>query len=117
MNAQILEHPALSRKRQRTSLASALETTEQMLVMARAGHWDKVRELETKRRGYLDECLTSPIKHKDVQMFSDAPGMLLSLNDKLVACVQDTQEHYEQQRQSNRKAVSMAKNYLEFQGN
>jgi len=113
MNAQILEHPVLSQKKQRAGLANALEATEEMLVMARAGKWDRVRELETQRRGYLDQCLSKPIEQKDVQLFSDALSMLLSLNDRLVSCVHDSREGYEQQRRNTREAVARANNYLD----
>jgi len=114
MKAQILEHPALSQKKQRAGLASALEATEEMLVMARAGKWDTVKDLEIQRRVHLDECLSKPVEDKDLQLFSDVLGMLLVLNDKLVSYVHDTREEYDQKRQNTRKSVSQMSHYLDI---
>lgn len=113
MNAQILEHPILSQKKQRAGLANALETTEEMLIMARAGKWDLVKDLEIRRRDYLDQCLTKPVDYEDIQLFSDALGMLLSLNERLVCCVQDTREEFDRQRQGTRQAIACAGKYLD----
>ena len=113
MNAQILEHPALAKKQQRAGLLSALEITEEMFVLASTGKWDDVRKLEAKRRDFLDQCLSRPVEQKDLQLFSDALGTLLQMNDKLVSCVQDSRDQYELDRSSTQKAVALASKYLD----
>jgi len=114
MNGKILEHPTLSKKKQCAGLMNALEITEQMLVLARSGHWSEVGKLELKRRGFLDDCLSKPVARPDVELFSNALQALLNLNDSLMVCVQDTRNEFEQQRCQDIKALTLADNYLDI---
>lgn len=114
MNAQILEHPTLAHQRQRKGMATALELTEEMLVMAQAGQWQQVKQLEKKRRDHIDRCLSRPVEAGDMELFSDALGALLTLNDRLVSVVQDTKATYRQNHLNTRKTVSLASKYLDI---
>jgi hypothetical protein len=88
------DHAALveiHQRRRRLQLARLLQITEQMLAHAQVGEWEELDRLEDVRHAELVECFE--MQHEQPSLLiAEALGMLLSLNDQIVALVQDARQ-------------------------
>lgn len=64
-------------------LENAIEYTETMLLDAEVGNWDKVVEMESRRRELLEKVFASPYGNDNVAGINDKIRKIIDINKKL----------------------------------
>ncbi len=85
MSAQAANVELIAQVQQCASLARVLNCTQEMLSLAEANQWEKVAELELKRRDELNTCFARPVPVQDAELMAEAVAALLHLNEELMA--------------------------------
>ena len=90
-------------------LAGVLTTTQQMLACAEGGDWERVADLERRRRDDLAACFSASVAIADSSLIAEALAALLSLNEELMARLHSARSEVMEsgiQLSRNRDAVS-----------
>ena len=78
---------------QATLLARTLELTQEMLLRAQQGDWQKVADLEIARRRELGLCFSIAITEAKGELVAEALAVLLHLNEELLSLLMSARDH------------------------
>ena len=78
---------------QATLLARTLELTQEMLLRAQQGDWQKVADLEIARRRELELCFSIVITEAKGELVAEALAVLLHLNEELLSLLMSARDH------------------------
>ena len=74
-------------------LARTLELTQEMLLRAQQGDWQKVADLEIARRRELELCFSIAISEAKGELVAEALAVLLHLNEELLSLLVSARDH------------------------
>lgn len=74
-------------------LARTLELTQEMLLRAQQGDWQKVADLEIARRRELELCFSIAITEAKGELVAEALAVLLHLNEELLSLLMSARDH------------------------
>ena len=74
-------------------LARTLELTQEMLLRAQQGDWQKVADLEIARRHELELCFSIAITEAKGELVAEALAVLLHLNEELLSLLMSARDH------------------------
>jgi hypothetical protein len=78
-------------------LAGVLTMTRDMLDSAEGGDWERVAELERRRRDDLSRCFSEPPSPEHGELVAEALAVILHLNEELMTRLRDARESVLQQ--------------------
>lgn len=92
-------------------LARALELTQEMLLRAQQGDWQKVADLEIARRRELELCFSIAITEAKGGLVAEALAVLLHLNEELLSLLMSARDHAKRATELQSVGQAAAKTY------
>lgn len=92
-------------------LARALELTQEMLLRAQQGDWQKVADLEIARRRELEQCFSIAITEAKGELVAEALAVLLHLNEELLSLLMSARDHAKRATELQSVGQAAAKTY------
>jgi len=96
-------------------LANILLLSEKMLKEARNGAWDIVTELEEERRGALSMCFSEQLPPNQEDLFSQALGAMLHMNEEMIGLLEAAREHVAIKRTGQKQVNRSLGHYLDIE--